>query len=138
MDYALPPLTFGYMVLAVVDLAAMTEWYCKVLGFTVERTGEQAESGASYAVLAAHGMRLELCSSTAAQTRLEPSLPPPDHLQRSGWSVLTLHCADLSGLGNWLHIHQADVIWSERSLAPKIVSTLLRDPEGNLISIFGQ
>jgi hypothetical protein len=30
-----------------------------------------------------------------------------------------------------------ETIWSARQLAPEIRSTLFRDPEGNLINVFG-
>jgi hypothetical protein len=57
-----------------------------------------------------------------------------DHL---GFRVMVLHCDDLARLGRHLEAQEADCVWSARKLAPGICSTMLRDPEGNLINIFG-
>jgi hypothetical protein len=33
--------------------------------------------------------------------------------------------------------HGVDIVWAEAPLSPDLRSTLIRDPEGNLINIFG-
>lgn len=132
-----PPLRWGYMVLAVADMAAMTEWYGRVLGLAVTQSGAMPAVESEFAVLAGHGMRLELCCRPAAAATPEVTPPPPHHADRTGWKVLTLHCDDLAALDRHLDAAGAEVLWPSRTLAPGICSTLLCDPEGNLINIFG-
>ena len=137
MSVTLPPLTWGYMVLAVADLERLRDWYCRVLGFELAMAGAMPEAEAQFVVLKGHGMRLELCRRTGSDPVREPTPAPPHHLDRTGWTVFTLNCPDLHALGQWLAVQGAEVIWSAHSLAPGICSTLLRDPEGNLINLFG-
>ena len=137
MSYALPPLNWGYMVLAAADVNPLGDWYCRVLGFSVEAQGFMPGADAEYVVLGRHGMKLEICRRPGAGAVARPTPPPPHHLDQTGWKVFTLRCPDLAGLGDWLEEQAADLVWSAHSLAPGICSTLLRDPEGNLINIFG-
>jgi catechol 2,3-dioxygenase-like lactoylglutathione lyase family enzyme len=136
-DMSLPSLRFGYFVLAVGDIAAMRDWYCTVLGFAVVQTGRMEQVEAEFAILEGHGLRLELGVHLGGRPQLTPVLPSPEFMDQLGWKVLTLHTDDLAALQAHLEAHGADVVWSARAMAPKIVSTLLRDPEGNLINVFG-
>jgi catechol 2,3-dioxygenase-like lactoylglutathione lyase family enzyme len=132
-----PPLRFGYMVLAVEDIAAMREWYCRVLGFTLLRTGRMEPLAAEFAILEGHGVRLELGLHLGGRPRRLPVLPSPEFMDQLGWRVLTFHADDLAALGAHLEAHGVDLAWAAKRIAPGICSTLFRDPEGNLINVFG-
>jgi glyoxylase I family protein len=134
---ALPPLRFGYFVLAVDDIAAMREWYCDVLGFAVVHTGRMEQLQAEFAILEGHGLRLELGKRLGGTAQRQPALPSPEFMDQLGWKVLTFHTDDLAALQEHLGGHRVDAVWSARELAPNIRSSLFRDPEGNLINVFG-
>ena len=134
---SLPPLRFGYFVLAVGDIAVMRKWYCSVLDFTLERTGRMEQLQAEYAILSGHGIKLELGVHLGGRPQLTPVLPSPEFMDQLGWKVLTFHADDLAALEAHLTAHRVDVAWSAKTIAPGICSTLFRDPEGNLINVFG-
>jgi catechol 2,3-dioxygenase-like lactoylglutathione lyase family enzyme len=134
---ALPPLRFGYFVLAVDDMAAMREWYCTVLGFAPVHAGRMEQLEAEFAILEGHGLRLELGKRLGGTPQHAAVLPSPAFMDQLGWKVLTFHTGDLAALDEYLQAHAADVVWSARELAPGIRSSLFRDPEGNLVNVFG-
>lgn len=134
---SLPPLRFGYFVLAVADIAAMREWYCAVLDFTLLRTGRMEELEAEFAILEGHGIRLELGVHLGGRPQRPPVLPSPEFMDQLGWKVLTFHTDDLAALEDHLKTHDVDIAWSAKRIAPGVCSTLFRDPEGNLINVFG-
>lgn len=133
----LPPLRFGYFVLAVADIAAMREWYCTVLGFSLLHAGRLEQLEAEFAILEGHGLRLELGKRLGGTPQRQPELPSPEFMDQLGWKVLTFHTDDLAALQAHLDTHGAEMVWSARELAPTIRSSLFRDPEGNLINVFG-
>ena len=134
---ALPPLRFGYFVLAVDDIAAMREWYCTVMGFSPLHAGRMEQLEAEFTILEGHGLRLELGKRLGGTPQRQPVLPSPEFMDQLGWKVLTFHTDDLPTLHEHFLAHAVEIVWSSRELAPNICSTLVRDPEGNLISVFG-
>lgn len=48
-----------------------------------------------------------------------------------------LRTNDLSAATASLRQNDVELVWAELELSPGLYSTLIRDPEGNLISIFG-
>lgn len=134
---ALPPLRFGYIVLAVEDVAAMRDWYCDVLRFRLVHRGRQEAAQAEFAILEGHGLTIELGARLGGRPqRLEP-LPSPEFMDQLGWRVLTLHTDDLDALKQHLDETGAKVVWHRREFGPGLTTTLFRDPEGNLINVFG-
>lgn len=134
----LPSLRFGYVVLAVDDLAAMQEWYVTVLGFSQVQAGRMEQLEAEFAILEGHGLRLELGKRLGGTPQRQPALPSPAFMDQLGWKVLTFHTDDLAALDAHLLAHAVDFVWAARELAPNIRSSLFRDPEGNLINAFGR
>lgn len=133
----IPPLRWGYMVLACADLDRQVDWYGRVLGLACVQRGDPRRMGVEFAVLEGHGMRLELARREGVAAEHQARADPPDHLGIAGWAVLTLHCADLAGLSDHLAHQQVTPVWDARTLAPGMRSTLLRDAEGNLINLCG-
>ena len=133
----LPPLRFGYIVLAVADVPAMRDWYCQVLGFELVHGGRQEVAQAEFAILDGHGLRLELGARLGGTPQRVAELPAPEFMDQLGWRVLTFHTDDLDGLKAHLEAHGANLVWHRRVFGPGLVTTLFRDPEGNLINVFG-
>ena len=130
-------LQLNNLALAVADLPRGIDWYQRVLGFVVEERGHFEPVAADFAMLVGAGVRLELVASRRATLREVDRTPPPRHLQVLGWKALVLQCDDLAALGEHLRAEGAELLWEAEPLNESLSSTLLRDPEGNLINIFG-
>lgn len=130
-------LQLNNLALAVADLPRAIDWYQRVLGFAVEERGHFEPVAADFAMLVGAGIRLELVASRRATLREVDRTPPPRHLQVLGWKALVLQCDDLAALGEHLRAEGVELLWEEQPLNESRSSTLLRDPEGNLINVFG-
>ncbi len=62
---------------------------------------------------------------------------PPDHLNVLGWKALVLETDNLPATTAFLVEHNVEMIWADQQLADDRRSTMIRDPEGNLINILG-
>ncbi|WP_028219805.1 VOC family protein [Paraburkholderia oxyphila] len=131
-------LRLNNFALAVGDLDRMVSWYVKVLGFEVTERGRFDAVGAAYAMLDGMGFRLELISRPGTRNkRPVDRTVPPDHLDVLGWKALVLETQDLPVTTAALSEQGVDIVWAELPLSPAMQSTMIRDPEGNLINIFG-
>ncbi|MBB5190414.1 catechol-2,3-dioxygenase [Silvimonas terrae] len=130
-------LRLSNLALAVADLPNMVNWYQSVLGFKVDTEGEFPIVGARYAVLEGAGLRIELITRTGANFRPVDRSPPPFHLSQLGWKALVLHSEDLKTTTAVLRAHDVEICWAEEKTTEHLKSTLIRDPEGNFINIFG-
>ncbi|WP_429574672.1 VOC family protein [Paraburkholderia sp. UCT70] len=54
-----------------------------------------------------------------------------------GLKAMMFETDDLEAITALLTEHQVDMVWADQPLSAERRSTLLRDPEGNLIHIFG-
>lgn len=124
------------VTIAVGDLAAMTHWYEAVLGFAVRARGRFELVGADYALLEGAGVRIELISRPGACAPVDRTAPP-DHLAVLGYKAIVLETADLPAATQELVDRGVEVVWADRPVSADRRSTLVRDPEGNLINIFG-
>jgi glyoxylase I family protein len=137
---ALPPvrgLRLNNVALAVNDLRTMVAWYESRLGFVVTERGRFDAVGADYAMLEAAGLRIELVSRASAAQRPVDRTAPPDHLAVLGLKAMVFESDDLEATTALLTEHHVDMVWADQRLSAKRRSTMLRDPEGNLIHIFG-
>jgi glyoxylase I family protein len=125
------------LALAVASLDIMIDWYENVLGFTVAERGRFDVVGADYALIESDGLRLELVSQAAAQHREVDRTMPPDHLNVLGWKALVLETDNLPATTAFLAENNVEMIWADQQLADDRRSTMIRDPEGNLINILG-
>jgi glyoxylase I family protein len=62
---------------------------------------------------------------------------PPDHLAVLGLKAMVFESDDLEATTALLTEHHVDMVWADQRLSAERRSTMLRDPEGNLIHIFG-
>jgi glyoxylase I family protein len=129
-------LRLSNFALAVGDLERMVRWYVEVLGFEVAERGRFDAVGADYAMLDATGFRLELVSRSGTPKTAPDRTQPPGHLDVLGWKALVLETEDLSATTAQLSRHGVEIIWAELDLSPGKQSTMIRDPEGNMVNIF--
>jgi catechol 2,3-dioxygenase-like lactoylglutathione lyase family enzyme len=137
---ALPPvagLRLHNFALAVQDLGAMVAWYEAVLGFTVTERGRFDAVNADYVMIERDGLRMELVSRAGDVHRPVDRTPPPAHLNVPGWKALVLECADLAATTALLAAHEVETVWADQPISANRRSTMIRDPEGNLIHVFG-
>jgi catechol 2,3-dioxygenase-like lactoylglutathione lyase family enzyme len=130
-------LSLSNMTLAVSDLAQMLHWYQTVLGFKINEEGEFPIVGARYAMIEGAGLHIELITRPGENFKPVDRSPPPTHLSQLGWKALVLHTADLKAVTSVLRLHDVEICWAEQQLSENLQSTLIRDPEGNLINILG-
>jgi glyoxylase I family protein len=133
---AVGKLRLNNFALAVGDLEPMVTWYVEVLGFEVAERGRFDAVGADYAMLDIPGFRLELISRSGTPKTPANRTQPPDHLNVLGWKALVLESEDLAATTAQLSAHGVDIVWAELDLSPTTRSTMIRDPEGNMINIF--
>ena len=132
-----PGLRVNNLALAVGNLEAMIAWYGKVLGFVVMERGRFDAVDADYAMIDAAGVRIELVSRANAEHRRVDRTPPPNHLDVLGYKALVFETSDLAEATAALRRHGVELLWAELPLNDMFSSTMLRDPEGNLINILG-
>lgn len=132
-----PALRLNNIALAVADLDAMVDWYVEVLGLVIAARGCFDAVGADYAMLDGKGFRLELVSRIGTPKVAAKRTPPPEHLDETGWKALVLESVDLASTTDTLARHDVEIVWAQAQLTPAISSTMIRDPEGNLIHILG-
>jgi catechol 2,3-dioxygenase-like lactoylglutathione lyase family enzyme len=130
-------LRLNNLALAVGALEPVIAWYRDVLGFTVAERGRFDAVGADYAMLDGAGVRLELVSHPdGAHVPVDRS-SPPSHLDVLGWKALVLETDDLAAVTAALAGRGVDIVWADQPISATHRSTLIRDPEGNLINVFG-
>ena len=132
-----PGLRVSNVALATRDLEATIAWYAKVLGFAVTERGRFDAVGADYAMIEAAGVRIELVSRAHAEHRRVDRTPPPNHLDVLGYKAVVFETDDLAAATAALKQHGVELLWADQPLGATRNSTMLRDPEGNLINIFG-
>ncbi|WP_233886807.1 VOC family protein [Paraburkholderia flagellata] len=131
-------LRLNNIALAVANLDTMVAWYVEVLGLVVAAKGHFDSVGADYVMLDGMGFRLELVSRIGTPKVAAKRTPPPEHLDETGWKALVLESADLAAMTATLARHDVEIVWAQVQLTPDISSTMIRDPEGNLVHILGQ
>ncbi len=129
-------LRFDNIAIAVGDLPAMIAWYENVLGFVCAERGAFEAVGALYAMMDGAGVRIELVSRAEARTLVDRTAPP-NHLDVLGLKAIVLQTDELKTVTHELSTHGVEIIWANMQLSTDRHSTLIRDPEGNLINIFG-
>ena len=134
---ASPALRLNNVALAVANLETMIGWYQNALGLHVEARGHFDPVSADFAMLTGNGFRLELVSRVGSEHRPADRSAPPQHLNALGWKAIVLETDDLAVTTAALTAQGAEIVWAEQQLTPTLASTMVRDPEGNLINIFG-
>lgn len=130
-------LRLNNVALAVSNLDAMIDWYTATLGFTVAERGRFDPVEADFAMIDLKGVRLELVSRVGRAHTPVDRTPVPGHLEVLGWKALVLETNTLADVTAWLESCDVDIVWANQQLTGELHSTMIRDPEGNLINLFG-
>ncbi|SAK89347.1 Glyoxalase/Bleomycin resistance protein/Dioxygenase superfamily protein [Caballeronia arationis] len=130
-------LSLNNIALAVESLDEMVTWYVTVLGFEAIERGRLDAVGADYATLSGAGFRLELVSLPGAPRHPADHTKPPGHPATLGWQAIVLRSENLGEAMAVLRTHDVGIVWAESQLSTTLISTVIRDPEGNFINIFG-
>jgi glyoxylase I family protein len=130
-------LRINNLALATGDLNNAIAWYEKVFGFVVTERGHFDAVGADYAMIEAAGVRIELVSRPHADPQRVDRTPPPNHLDVLGYKAVVFETDDLAAATATLTQHGVEFLWANQPLNEARSSTMLRDPEGNLINVFG-
>lgn len=125
------------VALAVGDLDAQVAWYEGMFGLHTAERGRFESVGADYAMVEGAGIRIELISRPAAPQRPVDRTPPPDHLGVLGWRALVLEVPDLAAATAWWRERGVEMLWADQPISAQRRATMLRDPEGNLVHVFG-
>jgi catechol 2,3-dioxygenase-like lactoylglutathione lyase family enzyme len=131
------PFRFNNIALAVADLERAIVWYGDVLGFTVAERGRFDAVGADYAMIDGAGIRIELVSRADGDHKPVDRTAPPHHLDVLGWKALVLEVDDLPAATARFAEQGAEMIWADMQISADRRGTMLRDPEGNMVHIFG-
>ncbi|WP_019832632.1 VOC family protein [Sphingomonas sp. PR090111-T3T-6A] len=130
-------LRFNNVALAVSDLERAIAWYGEVLGFTVAERGRFDAVGAGYAMVDGAGIRIELVHRERGAFTPVDRTAPPHHLDVLGWKALVLEADDLPAATASFADKGAEIMWADMQISADRRGTMLRDPDGNLIHIFG-
>ena len=130
-------LRFNNVALAVSDLERAVAWYGDVLGFTLAERGRFDAVGADYAMIGGAGLRIELVCHTGGDFTPVDRTVPPHHLDMLGWKALVLEIDDLPAATARFAERGAEMVWADMRISVDRRGTMLRDPDGNLIHIFG-
>lgn len=127
---------FDHVGLAVRDLAAATEWYCRVFALAVEVSFELTEIGLDIAMLRGPaGHRLELLHRADGT----PGLRAADPVEAAATEGFGHICFDVPDLDLWyadvVAKGAAPVLDPRPSPEPGIRMAWVHDPEGNLIEL---
>lgn len=131
-----PILRFDNITIAVADLAKVSAWYTSVIGFCVVERGTFPSVGAEFVMLDGVGTRIELVSRSNPRV-LSDRTEPPAHLDVLGFKALVLETEELSSLTSNFEALGVEIVWANAPISEHRRSTMIRDPEGNLINIFG-
>ncbi|MRX08607.1 VOC family protein [Pseudoduganella sp. FT25W] len=130
-------LTLNNVAIAVGDLPKMIAWYERVLGLTAAERGRFGAVGADYAMMEGAGTRIELVTLGGTSTTPVDRTAPPSHLSVLGYKALVFDTQDLTAVTAALKDHEVEFVWADQQLTPQRRSTMIRDPEGNMIHFFG-
>ncbi|UDF04979.1 VOC family protein [Asticcacaulis sp. AND118] len=134
-----PKFSGGFMAVSVADARATARWYTQMLGFAVTQEGAVPDRPIRFAFLANGDSLIEIIERPDAA-------PPPlaENSQRQAWRTHGIFKAgfwtdDIEALET--HLTAKGALFSHRIVRPDGApyrTLAVRDPEGNIVQIFGR
>jgi catechol 2,3-dioxygenase-like lactoylglutathione lyase family enzyme len=127
------------MAMSVSNLDNSIEWYHRMLGFELVEKTEFKAINARVAFIQGLGMRLELLQIDGGYKIPDLFADPPKHMLLIGNKALVLYTDDLTAVTQRLEEQQAVFAFKKQKLTDDgLRTTLIRDIDGNFISILGK
>jgi catechol 2,3-dioxygenase-like lactoylglutathione lyase family enzyme len=135
---ALATATLNSVAMSVSDIDRSVDWFERVLDFRCVRRSALPALQAEFAIVARRDLTIELVEMPTAHRAPMPVVDPPHHLGPTGYNSLAFDVDDLAAATSALAAHGVPIVWAQRLLDPRsgLRSTLVRDPDGNLINFF--
>ena len=135
---ALAGITLNNIAISVADLERSVAWYERVLGVRCARRGEFPALEAKVAFMSRPGVSLELVQVPSAYRIPAIDVDPPEHLGPTGYKAIVFDVDDLAAATAELRAHGVLIVWDQALIdfEAGLLSTLVRDPDGNLINFF--
>ena len=130
-------MTFDNVAISVTDVDAAATWYAALFGFRPGYRTVLDDLEADFLVLERDDLRIELISRRGVRRHEDASVEPPDHLNKTNIMAVVFRTDDLGAETRRME-KAADTtfVWKELVLsADGLRSTMLRDPDGNLINV---
>ncbi len=130
---------FNNIALSVADINKSAAWYAEMFGFKLTKRDFFKPVSAQVAFLERDDVRLELLQVEGAYRIADLDVAPPAHLKRLGYKAIVFDVPDLKGFSEMLKARNVTILWADQPLTDDgLRSTLIRDPDGNLINVFGR
>jgi catechol 2,3-dioxygenase-like lactoylglutathione lyase family enzyme len=137
-NQGLTSLSLNNVAVSVSDIDRSVEWYKRVLGFKLASRTTFPPVSAEVAFLSRPGFSLELLQVPNNIKISEVYASPPAHLRPLGYKAIVFDVDNLKAASEELKTMDVTIVWSQQVIDPStgLTSTLIRDPDGNLINIF--
>jgi catechol 2,3-dioxygenase-like lactoylglutathione lyase family enzyme len=127
---------FDNIAVSVSDVEASAAWYGKLFGFTVGYRTFLEGLQADFLVLLRDDIRIELISQKGVARHEDADIQPPNHLAKTNIIAIVFSTDDLDTATAEMEREGAAFVWKNQVLsADGLRSTMLRDPDGNMINV---
>jgi catechol 2,3-dioxygenase-like lactoylglutathione lyase family enzyme len=131
-------LTISNVAISVMNIDRSSKWYAQVLGFRLATRTTFPTVHAEVAFMTGPGIALEFVQVPGAHRLLELDAAPPAHLLPTGYKAIVFDVENLAVASKELEELGVTIVWNQQVIDPStgLKSTLIRDPDGNLINLF--
>jgi catechol 2,3-dioxygenase-like lactoylglutathione lyase family enzyme len=127
---------FDNVAISVTDVDASAQWYGRIFGFKLGYRTHLTELDAQFAVLERPDIRIELISQRGVKRHEDASINPPHHLAKTNIMAVVFSTDDLEKSTAEMEAAGAEFVWKLQTLsADGLRSTMLRDPDGNMLNV---
>jgi catechol 2,3-dioxygenase-like lactoylglutathione lyase family enzyme len=135
----IPDLRFNNIAISVGDIDRSAAWYADIFGFRIASRSFFKPVSAQVAFLERGDLRLELLQVEGTRKIPDLYVAPPAHLKTLGYKAIVFDVANLPAFSEHLKAKSVEILWADQPLTDDgLRSTLIRDPDGNLINIFNR
>ena len=129
-------LSFDNIAVSVADVDRAADWYCRVFGFKQGYRTILADLKADFQVLGRDDIKIELISQEGVVRHEDASIDPPHHLGKTNIMAIVFRTDDLDATTAEIEAAGVEFVWKNQTLSEDgLRSTVLRDPDGNLVNI---